>query len=688
MKKHILILIIFLLAVSSCAYYNTFFHAERSFKKARKEHLRSKLDPASGGAATMYDDAIKRASKILTYYPKSKWVDDALFMIGQSFYYKGEYSKAERKFKELLVTFPKSKFVEDCNFFLALCTYKMEDYSKAQRDLEQIISEPNKKKNRIEAMSILGKLHFNQKEYDQAIEQYRKVLKESKNENSTKETQFDLAECYFLKKNYAQALEAFSRLKDFKSTTEELYYALSKSGECEYLLGEYQKGLDIFWGLSKEEKYFRHLSAIRLRIAEGEIFLGKIDEAIDIYKKITVENPKTDESAEAYYQLGEIYESKIIDFKKAKENYDLASKEKYGSESAKKALQKSAAITKMEDYQTQLSKEESDKSIETLFLLAEIYLIQLNQPDSALKEYLLLVEKYPQSEYAPKALFASAWIWENVKKDASEAFKLYQRILNEYPGGDYAQLALKSLNPSIDSSLQVADSSGKMVSPEKVYLEAESLLFKENRIDSALTLFKYITQNFPKTLFGAKAQYAYAWVMENYLHPEDSSSVLAYQELLDKYPETEYTESAMHKLGKKKSVQPEKKEEKKETTPADSSDTLKTSPVPPLEAGIPKAPTPIKRGTLIYPVSQRESGIMGRVRLKIKIDFEGKVKEAEILNSLGNFEIDEAAQKSALETVFSPDSIPVMNLGGWFLFDVEVRKPGQEDPHIDFTPQK
>jgi TonB family protein len=688
LKKYILLLIIFLLAVSSCAYYNTFFHAERSFKKARKEHLRSKLDPASGGVATMYDDAIKRASKILTYYPKSKWVDDALFMIGQSFYYKGEYSKAERKFKELLVAFPQSEFAEDCNFFLALCAYKMEDYSKAQRDLEQIVSEPKKRKNRIEAISVLGELHFKQKEYDQAIEQYQRVLKESKNERLAREAQFNLAECYFLKKDYAQALEAFSKLKDFKSTAEELYYALSQSGECEYLLGEYQKGLDIFWGLSKEEKYFTHLSAIRLKIAQGKMFLGNIDEAVDIYKKITVENPKTDESAEAYYQLGEIYESKIIDFKKAKENYDLASKEKYGSESAKKALQKSAAITKMEDYQAQLSKEESDKSIETFFLLAEIYLIQLDQPDSALKEYLLLVEKYPKSEYAPKALFASAWIWENVKKDSSEAFKLYQRLLNEYPGGDYAQLALKSLSPSIDSFPQLADSSRKTVSAEKVYLEAESLLFKENRIDSALTLFKYITQNFPKTLFGAKAQYAYAWVTENYLHPEDSSGVLAYQKLLDEYPGTEYTESAMYKLGKKKPAGPGKKEEKKETAPADSSDTLKTSPVPPAEVGVPKAPTPIKRGTYIYPVSQRESGIKGMVRLKIIIDFEGKVKEAEILNSLGNFEIDEAAQKAALETVFSPDSIPVMNLGGWFLFDVEVRKPGQDDSHTDQTPQR
>ena len=688
MKKYTVILTLLLLILTSCAYYNTFYHAEKSFKRARKEHLRSKLDPASGGAANMYDDAIKRASKILTYYPKSKWVDDALFMIGQAFYYKGEYSKAERKFKEILATFPKSKYVEDCNFFLALCAYKMEDYPKAQRDLEQIISEPKKRRNRMEAISILGALHFNQKEYDQAIEQYQRFLKESKNKNLAKEAQLDLAECYFLKKDYAKALEAFSQLKNFDPTTEELYYALFRCAECEYLLGEYQKGLDIFLKLSQEDKYFKHLSPIRLKIAEGKLFLGKIDEAIDIYKKITVENPKTDESAEAYYQLGEIYESKIIDFKKAKENYDLASKEKPTTEIAKKALQKSAAITKLEDYQTQLSKEESEKSIETLFLLAEIYLTQLDQPDSALKEYLLLVEKYPQSEYAPKALFACAWIWENVKKDSSEAGKLYQRIINEYPTGEYAQLALKSLNLLTDSLPQVVDSSGKTVSPEKIYLEAESLLFKENRIDSALTLFKYIAQNFSKTLWGAKAQYAYAWVMENYLHPEDSSGVLAYQELLDKYPQTEYTESAMHKLGKKKSVQPEKKEEQKETAPADTSDTLKTPPIAPLEASIPKAPTPIKRGTFIYPVSQRESGIMGKVRLKIRIDFEGKVKEAEILNSLGNFEIDEAASKAALETVFSPDSIPVMNLGGWFLFDVEVKKPGQDDTHIDSTPRE
>lgn len=82
-------------------------------------------------------------------------------------------------------------------------------------------------------------------------------------------------------------------------------------------------------------------------------------------------------------------------------------------------------------------------------------------------------------------------------------------------------------------------------------------------------------------------------------------------------------------------------------------------------------------GTFIYPESQIETGTKGKVVLKIIIDYTGKVTEAVILNSLNNAEIDEAAKNAALNTTFNPQLIDPLDLGKWFLYEIDVNPPPQ-----------
>ncbi len=150
---------------------------------------------------------------------------------------------------------------------------------------------------------------------------------------------------------------------------------------------------------------------------------------------------------------------------------------------------------------------------------------------------------------------------------------------------------------------------------------------------------------------------------------------LAYKGLIDKYPKTEYADFARKKLGQKvaKTPAPAPQPQTQTTTPADTSDTTK-APKPP---EIPRAPQPVNKGAFNYPESQIESGIKGKVVLKIIIDYTGKVTEAVILNSLNNAEIDEAAKNAALNTTFNQQLIDPLNLGKWFLYEIDVNPPPQ-----------
>ncbi|MGB2697728.1 MAG: TonB family protein [Candidatus Zixiibacteriota bacterium] len=667
-------LIIFLL-FSCCTYYNTFYNAQKEFDEGRKIQKKAGSDEPNRSANSHYDGAIKKASKVLTFHPNSKWVDDALFLIGNSFYYKGEYLKAERKFKELLVNFPESDFTQDCHYFVGLCHYRMNNLSQAVISFNSIIQAEKRKKFKSDAAYALAEIHFEQKEYDDAIKNYSRIINDYKKEELMGKAQFRIAECYFFKKDYNQAKEGLSLVRNFTNDRTLIFESQFKTGECLYLLDQVDQGMNVFNELSREQKYFKYLPKIQLKIAQGNLLQDSTDLALKEFENITVTSPRTEESCEAFYQMGIIYQEQLQDLKKAKELFDNATKEKPQSETAKKALEKSANLAKLEEYQKQLT--EAEKPEITLYLLAEAYLFEMNQPDSAISEFTILVEDYPESEFAPKSLYAIGWILENIKNDNEGAKEFYQKLWDQYPKSDYSDLAWPFLGISQDSA--------KALLPKYFFAEAERLLMKEGNVDSARSLYLKIVQDFPKSRYTPASEYALIWTQEQYDNPGDSTVILAYQELVDKYPDSKYANAARLKLGLKIPKKPKTQPKEEKPPPAEEqADSLvqKEQEQKPL---FPLAPKPKVEGKFIYPESELESGIKGKVVLKIKIDnFNGEVYEAEIVNSLNNHYIDEAALLAAKETVFEPDSIDVMYVGGYFLYEVEVKPPETGD-HTDKT---
>jgi TolA-binding protein len=675
LKKIIPFLPIIFVMFSYCAYYNTFYNAERKFKEARKVHMKTGSDEPSRSANRKYDDAIKKASKVLTFHPKSKWVDDALLLIGKSFYYKGEYNKAERKFKELLVNFPEGDFTQDCHYFIGLCQYRTNNLSQAIMTFNSLIESEKREELKPEATFVLAEIYFEQKEYDDAIEKYSSLLKDYDNKELRGEAQFRIGECHLLKKGYLDAKEAFAQVKNFTQDRTMIFESEFKMGECLYLLDEIEEGMSIFLNLSKKEKYFKYLPKIKLKIAWGHLLQDSTDLALKEYEDVTLSAPRTEESCEAYYQMGTIYQDRLQDLKTAKEMFDKAHKEKIGSDIAKKALEKSASLAKLEEYRKQLT--EAEKPEITLYLLAEAYLFDMNQPDSAMAEFGILTEDYPESEFAPKSLYAIAWILENLKEDREGAKEFYQKLLDGYPSSAYSDLAR--------SFFGISDESLGYSLPQNLFLEAERVLLTEENVDSAAALYQKIVQDFPESRYAPGSEYALIWTLEQYDNPGDSTIILAYQGLVDKYPNSEYADAARIKLGIKKQIKPPP--EQQEEAPPDEKEADTLAQVEEEQgSGFPLAPQPKIRGKFIYPESELESGIEGKVVFKIKIDnFSGEVYEAEIVNSLDNHYIHEAAREATMQTVFEPDSIDIMHIGGYFLYEIEVKPPAETDGTLDQT---
>ena len=89
--------LILLVAASGCAYYTTFYLARKYYREGARAQERSLTDEPSPEAATKYDLVIRQCTKLLTDYPKSKWVDDASYMLGAALYGKRDYVAAIKR---------------------------------------------------------------------------------------------------------------------------------------------------------------------------------------------------------------------------------------------------------------------------------------------------------------------------------------------------------------------------------------------------------------------------------------------------------------------------------------------------------------------------------------------------------------------------------------------------------------
>ena len=171
---------VFLLLTSGCVYFNSFYHARAWFGQAEKTRPKANRDVAAGGEMKLYQDALKKCSKVISEHPGSSYMDDALFMIGKSYYYTGDFPKAERKFRELLASFPKSKYADESRVFLGKTRFRMENYVLAMEVFKEYVDKPKGNPFRAEATFLTGETALLENDSAGAVEQYQKFVKEFK----------------------------------------------------------------------------------------------------------------------------------------------------------------------------------------------------------------------------------------------------------------------------------------------------------------------------------------------------------------------------------------------------------------------------------------------------------------------------------------------------------------------------
>ncbi|MBM2840841.1 MAG: hypothetical protein HW412_1369 [Bacteroidetes bacterium] len=323
------------------AYFNTFYNAQRQFAEAEDEVITQKennqndrpfgfLFTIQSTTKAKFTSVIEKCSKLLQYHPESNLVDDALLMIGKSYYYQNDFQAAERKFKELIEQFPESDLAYEAKLTLGYCYYMMNDKTKSSAVAKALLDEATQNREdeySAKASFLLAQIEVDNTNIDQAIAYYEGAAEKATNSDQRCAAYLNIAGLHSQAANNQRALEAFRKTEDAGTSYETKYRAQIGQARMLSKLGSHEESLSLLRDLLSSAKYKEFYGEITLEI--GNVFKESKDypSAIAQYTYVDTSYARTESSANSYFQLGDIYEMRMFQFDSAFASYNKGKSE-------------------------------------------------------------------------------------------------------------------------------------------------------------------------------------------------------------------------------------------------------------------------------------------------------------------------------------------------------------------------
>jgi hypothetical protein len=170
--------------------------------------------------------------------------------------------------------------------------------------------------------------------------------------------------------------------------------------------------------------------------------------------------------------------------------------------------------------------------------LGNLFLTEMDVPDSAYWLYNDNISRFPDSEFYPNTVYALGSYYLTVD-EKSKADSLFRYIYDTFQSKSIVNAAADKLKlPLIDLEYDPA---------KDLYIDAESKMIAGN-YDSALKEFLSIYRLYPESPISPKALYAGGWILEKDLNLPDSAAVV-YDSLVARYAGSVYSREVAKKLG-------------------------------------------------------------------------------------------------------------------------------------------
>ncbi len=482
--------------LGSCAYFNTLYNARKIYAEAEDMRI-EKGTEVDRNLKSKYDEVITKCGKIIRDYPDSKWVDDAIFLMGQSLVRQGEFDKGIRKFLELTTNYPESEYVPNSLYWLAKANYEKGDLNQALLYTQRFLEAYPDNDMKFDVAFLAGDIYLALENYQDALIFYSRVANESGKREYKEEASLRSANLYYQMEDWTNAATGYESVLGKGMDWKTRYNVSLSLADCYTNIGECVKAFELYDGLLKELTTTKETPPVKLGVAASYVCMDSLPAAIKEYNGIATSFPRSNYSAEAYFHLGVIYHEKLDSLRLAQEAYSKVSNESASSEYAAVALQRSSSLNRLLELQNSSGENEGEEAIaEKRFLAAEIQLTRLNETDLALGNYHAVVDSFPETSYAPLAAYAIGWIYRVDKGDTSQAVEAFSHLIRKYPVSPQARGALyevhllgeEELRNQLEAYLDSAVADTARISARKDQLRAEAAAMAAASLDSSITL--------------------------------------------------------------------------------------------------------------------------------------------------------------------------------------------------------
>lgn len=324
-----------LLIVSGCSvwdnfttYFNLYYNTATLFEDAEQEILSQKRDLFStdplvipGNSKTALVKVVEKCSKLLQFYSTSSYVDEALVMLGKSFYYQGNYQKSKRKFEELLATnLDDDEEITEASLWIAKNSFELREYTDALR----IINEVRVKAIEEDYENIIKesyvqeiKYRIKQEDYPTAISLANEFADVYDDGVVRAEIYYELGNLYTLIGENDNAILAYENVFENSPDFDLEINATIKYASSLRTAGQSQKALEVFEDTRTEDKYLSSYSEIDFEIGVTLTQLGEYDRAYHQFRYVDTTYQNTLFASASNFEIGELYRTRFLKYDSA-----------------------------------------------------------------------------------------------------------------------------------------------------------------------------------------------------------------------------------------------------------------------------------------------------------------------------------------------------------------------------------
>ena len=540
---------VLLIGLGGCAYFNTFYNAQQYYQEAEKIRLQKEGETIPITAMDKYGKTVQKCQKVLNDFPESKFRLDAILLMAKARFYRSDYDLALGNLKTISEVGSEQQ-IEEAGYWRALCKWKKGNVQTGINELTVLLESSESKNIQSKCHLSLAEIAQELKEPETAMSHLQEGARLTQNRDEKGVIYGRLAEMAFNREEYELAEDGYSNVIAHSLSKDNVEKAHLQILKILRIQKKYRSASRKIKGMLADDKFNRISGNLELELVQLYRAQGEFSEIETRLESIVNDYQRTLVSAEAYYQLGQIYTSEKWNLVKAKEYFDLVSKESSKSLFSPMAKSRSKAIstyqeaekdldshrnipieedtTQAASYQDTLSTSVSiiipERTVPELYYqLADLEAFSFNRYPQAIEFLNIIINEYLDSPFQAKSMFALAFVHESMgNKEAAE--KARDDLLASFPASDYASYL--SEDAQVETKAQ-----------ETAYLQAESQI--TDNIDNAIQLFKSALALDLKGDLAAPAAYSigyyydqtavidsavkyYQWIREN--HPESDQS--------------------------------------------------------------------------------------------------------------------------------------------------------------------